>query len=74
MMAETRSTATITVSNDAIASLQATLNHHNRDIQEIQKIEEIQTKTMNEMNQHLIISRTIIPNLKFFSNVPCEAC
>ena len=40
--------------NEAIASLRATSDHHNKNIQEIQKIQEIHTRTMNEMNQHLM--------------------
>ena len=53
-MAETQSTAAMAATNEAIASLQATSDHHNKNIQEIQKIQEIHTRTMNEMNQHLI--------------------
>ena len=53
-MAETRLTAAMAATNEAIASLQATSDHHSKNIQEIQKIQEIHTKTMNEMNQHLI--------------------
>ena len=53
-MAETRSIAAMAATNEAIASLQATSGHHNKNIQEIQKIQEIHTRTMNEMNQHLI--------------------
>ena len=53
-MAETQSTAAMAATNEAIASLQATSDHHNKIIQEIQKIQEIHTRTMNEMNQHLI--------------------
>ena len=48
-MGETQSTAT---TNEAIASLRATLDHHSKDIREIQKIREIRTRTLNEMNQH----------------------
>lgn len=50
-MAETRSTAAMATTNKAIASLRATSDHHNKNIQEIQKIH---TRPMNEMNQHLM--------------------
>ena len=53
-MAETRSTAAMAATNKAISSLRATSDHHGKSIQEIQKIQEIHTRTMNEMNQHLI--------------------
>ena len=53
-MAETRSTAAMAATNEAISSLRATFDHHGKSIQEIQKIQEIHTRTMNEMNQHLI--------------------
>ena len=39
--------------NEAIASLRTTSDHHNKDIQEIQKIQGIHTRTLNEMNQNL---------------------
>ena len=54
-MAETQSTVAMAATNEAIASLQATSDHHSKNIQEIQKIQEIHTKTMNKMNQHLIV-------------------
>ena len=53
-MAETRSTAAMAATNEAISSLRATSDHHGKSIQEIQKSQEIHTRTMNEMNQHLI--------------------
>ena len=53
-MAKTRSTIAMAVTNEVIASLQGTSDHHSKDIQEIQKIQEIHAKTMNEMNQHLL--------------------
>ena len=53
-MAETRSNAAMATTNEAIASLRATSDHHSKNIQEIQKIQEIHTRTMNEMNQHLM--------------------
>ena len=45
--------AAMNVVNEAIASLRTTSNHNNRDIQGIQKIQGIHTKTLNEMNQNL---------------------
>ena len=45
--------AAMNVVNEAITSLRTTSNHHNRDIQEIQKIQGIHTKNLNEMNQNL---------------------
>ena len=39
--------------NEAIASLRTTSDHHNKDIQEIQKIQGIHTRTLNETNQNL---------------------
>ena len=53
-MVETRSIAAMAATNEAIASLRATSDHHSKNIQEIQKIQEIHTRTMNEMNQHLM--------------------
>ena len=49
-MSETQSTA---MTNEAIASLQATSDLHSKDIQDIQKIQEIHTRTLNKMEQHL---------------------
>ena len=51
-MTETCAVA-MNVVNEAITSLRTTSNHHNRDIQEIQKIQGIHTKNLNEMNQNL---------------------
>ena len=51
-MIETR-VAAMNVVNEALASLRTTLDHHNREIQEIQKIQGIRTRTLNEMNQNL---------------------
>ena len=45
--------AAMNVVNEAITSPRTTSNHHNRDIQEIQKIQGIHTKNLNEMNQNL---------------------
>ena len=49
-MAETRSTAIL---NETIASLKSTTDCHNKDIQEIHKITNIHTRTLNEMSQQL---------------------
>ena len=51
-MIETQATA-MSMVNKAIASLHTTSDHHNRDIQEIQKLQGIHTKTLNEMNQNI---------------------
>ena len=51
-MTEMRATA-ISMVNEAIASLHTTSDHSNKDIQEIQKIQRIHTRTLNEMNQNL---------------------
>lgn len=51
-MTVTRVVAMNTV-NKAIASLRTTSDHHNKDIQEIQKIQDIHTKTLNDMNQNI---------------------
>ena len=53
-MVETRSATAMAMTNEAIASLRVTTDHHNKDIQEIHKIQKIHTRTMNEMNQYLI--------------------
>ena len=45
--------AAMNVVNEALASLHTTSDHHNREIQEIQKIQGIHTRTLNEMNQNL---------------------
>ena len=39
--------------NEAIASLCITSNHHNKDIEEIQKIQGLHIRTLNEMNQNI---------------------
>ena len=49
-MTETHSTV---ATNEVIASLHSTFDHHAKDIQEIRKIQEIYTHTLNKMNQHL---------------------
>ena len=51
-MTETHAAA-MNMVNEAIASLRTTSDHHNKDIQEIQKIQGIHTRTLNEMNQNL---------------------
>nr|XP_023885311.1 uncharacterized protein LOC111997457 [Quercus suber] len=51
-MTETRAAAMNTV-NEAIASLRTSSNHHNKDIQEMQTIQSIHTRTVNEMNQNI---------------------
>ena len=51
-MTKTRAAA-MTIVNEAIAFLRTTSDHHNRDIQEIQKIQGIHTRTLNEMNQNI---------------------
>ena len=51
-MIETRVVAMNTV-NEANASFRTTSDHHNKDIQEIQKIQGIHTRTLNEMNQNI---------------------
>ena len=58
-MTETRASATMNLVNEAIASLCMTSDHHDKDIQEIQKIQGIHTRTLNEMNQnfHTILQK-----------------
>ena len=51
-MTETRATA-MNMVNKALASLCTTLDHDNREIQEIQKTQGIHIRTLNEMNQNL---------------------
>ena len=53
-MTETR-VAAMNVMNEALALLRTTSDHHNREIEEIQKIQGIHTRTLNEMNQNLNI-------------------
>ena len=52
-MTETRASATMNLVNEAITSLCTTSDHHDKDIQEIQKIQGIHTGTLNEMNQNI---------------------
>ena len=49
-MIETRATA---VTNEAIASLRTTTDHHTKEFQEMRTIQEIHTRTLNEMSQQL---------------------
>ena len=51
-MTETRAAA-MNMVNEAIASLRTTSNHHNKDIEEIRKIQGIHIRTLNEMNQNI---------------------
>ena len=52
-MAETRSTTVAT--QEALASLRIASDHHGKEIQEMRTIQEVHTRTMNEMNQQLAI-------------------
>ena len=52
-MAETRSTTVAT--QEALASLRTASDHHGKEIQEMRTIQEVHTRTMNEMNQQLAI-------------------
>ena len=47
-MTETRATA---ATNEAIASLRTTTDHHTKELQEMQTVQEIHTRTLNEMSQ-----------------------
>ena len=51
-MIETQAAA-MNMVNEAIDSLCTTSDHHNKDIQEIQKIQGIHTRALNEMNQNI---------------------
>ena len=52
-MAETRSS--ITAAQEALASLRTAFDHYAKEIQEIRTIQEVHTRTLNEMNQQLAI-------------------
>ena len=52
-MTETRSTTIAT--QEALASLWTASDHHGKEIQEMRMIQEVHTRTMNEMNQQLAI-------------------
>ena len=52
-MAETRSSTIAT--QEAIAGLRTTSDHHGKEIQEMRTIQEIHTRAMNEMTQQLAI-------------------
>ena len=62
-MTETRASA---VTNEAIASLRNTTDHHTKEFQEMRTIQEIHTRTMNEMSQQLNI---ILQKLSFLDQV-----
>ena len=52
-MAETCSTTAAT--QEAVASLRTASDHHGKEIQEMRTIQEVHTRTMNEMNQQSAI-------------------
>ena len=52
-MVETRLTTAAT--QEALASLRTASDHHGKEIQEMHTIQEVHTRTMNEMNQQLAI-------------------
>ena len=52
-MAETRSS--IAATQEAIASVKTTFDHYAKEIQEMRTIQEVHTRTLNEMNQRLAI-------------------
>ena len=52
-MAETRSSTT--ANHEAIASLKTAFDHYAKEIQEMRTIQEVHTRTLNEMNQQLAI-------------------
>ena len=56
--------------NEAIASPCTTSDHHNRDIQEIQKIHGIHTKTLNEMNQNINVILQKLNSIDVNQNSP----
>ena len=58
-------TCSTTILNETIASLKSTTDHHNKDIQEIHKITNIHTRTLNEMSQQLT---TILQKLSAVDN------
>ena len=68
-MTETRAAAMDTV-NEAIASLCTTFDHHNRDIQEIQKIQGIHTRTLSEMNQNINVILQKLNSIDVNQNSP----
>ena len=49
-MAETHASV---VTNEAIASLQSMSDHHTKELQEMRIVQEIHTRTLNEMSQQL---------------------
>ena len=56
--------------NEAIASLRTTSNHLNRDIEEIQKIQGIHTRTFNEMNQNINVILQKLNSIDVNQNSP----
>ena len=52
-MAETRSS--IAATQEAIATVKTTFDHYAKEIQEMRTIQEVHTRTLNEMNQRLAI-------------------
>ena len=42
-----------TATNEAIASLRTIIDHHTKEFQEMQTIQEIHTRTLNDMSQQL---------------------
>ena len=46
-------TCAIAATNEAIASLRTTTDHHTKELQEMQTVQEIHTRTLNEMSQQL---------------------
>ena len=68
-MTETRAVAMNTV-NEANASLRTTSDHHNKDIQEIQKIQGIHTRTLNEMNQNINVILQKLNSINANQNSP----
>ena len=68
-MTETR-VAAMNMVNEAIASPRTTSDHHNRDIQEIQKIHGIHTKTLNEMNQNINVILQKLNSINANQNSP----
>ena len=56
--------------NEAIASLHTTSDHHNQDIQEIQKIQGIHTRTLNKMNQNINVILQKLNSIDVNQNPP----
>ena len=60
----------MTIVNEAIAFLRTTSDHHNRDIQEIQKIQGIHTRILNEMNQNINVILQKLNSIDVNQNSP----